>query len=840
MLRALKNRRRQPGAEQCQAPYANSKAETGEDRGPDVGAGLAGMSKVSPKRRLLFIFTAALLPWLFLCLLEGVLRCAGYGYDPAFFKRVHGAGGNYVVENFRFGWRFFPPQIARSPVPSRFLAHKSAGTIRIFLFGESAAMGDPEPDYGFGRQLQRILQDRHPEGPVEVINVAMTAINSHVIREIARDCSQLEGDVWIVYAGNNEVVGPYGAGTVFGPAAPKLGIVQALLAAKRFRVGQLLANVGKSPEQSKEWQGMEFFLEKQVRAADPRLEQVYRNFDGNLSAIVETGQTAGAKVILGTVAVNLCDCPPFKSVHRAGLGQPELNRWEDLVTKGGEEEAKGADGAALGFYLEASKIDPEYAELVFRQARCELRLGQSEGSRTNFDRARDLDSLRFRADSKINGLIRKTAAAHGIELVDCARETESIGSNSVPGDELFYDHVHFNFHGNYLIATSLTAKVERMLFEGREPSKPILSEREVAHQLAFTDFDRLRVGQEMRLRLQQPPFSSQSNFKERDAHWGKMLTQTKPDPNGAISEYRVAVSLYPEDWVLRSNFGRLLESAGDKAGAKEQWTHFVTQMDQEPDGYYELGNLAYDAGAYQEASEWFRQTLNRRPGSSEALNALGLAMAAQHETNEAQRQYEAALKSNPRFSAARINLASLLASNGEIRKAAEQYEVVLRSDTNNTAATINLAKLFFGQGKTNEAIVLYTRALNTRPDNAIAHFDLGNALTSVGRHTEALAQYAAAVQYQPNFADAQYNLALELARTGRLAEAIPHLETVIRLNPKFTEGHFNYAVALAKFQRYPEAAREFEETLKLDPNHGSARALLEKAVQLSSRVPKQQ
>ena len=62
---------------------------------------------------------------------------------------------------------------------------------------------------------------------------------------------------------------------------------------------------------------------------------------------------------------------------------------------------------------------------------------------------------------------------------------------------------------------------------------------------------------------------------------------------------------------------------------------------------------------------------------------------------------------------------------------------------------------------------------------------------------------------------------------------------MIRLNPKFTEGHFNYAVALAKLQRYPEAAREFEETLKLDPSHASARALLDKTVQLSSRKPKQ-
>jgi tetratricopeptide (TPR) repeat protein len=584
---------------------------------------------------------------------------------------------------------------------------------------------------------------------------------------------------------------------------------------------------------------MEFFLQKQVTAVDPRLEQVYRNFDGNLSAIIEMGQNAGSKVILGTVAVNLRDCPPFKSLHRVGLGAPELRAWEDLVAKGQAEEAKGADATALSFYVKAAEIDPEYAELIFRRGTCELRLGQLEPARTDFDRARDLDTLRFRADSALNRVVQKAAATRRVELVDCAREAESSAPNHIPGEELFYDHVHFNFHGNYLMATSLAARVEKMLFPGEGSATGVLSEAEVAHQLAFTDFDKSRVGQEMRMRLQQPPFSSQSNFKERDADWSKTLTASKPDPNGAISEYRAALSSFPDDWVLRANFGRLLESAGDKAGAKEQWTRFVQQMDQEADGYYALGNLAYDAGAYEEATELFRQTLHRRPGSSEALNALGLSLAARQQVPEAQRQYEAALKSNPRFSAARVNLASLLASQGQVGQAIDQYEMVLRVDTNNAAAAINLAKVFVGQGKTNEAIALYTRALETRPDNAIAHFDLGNALTGEGRHAEALAQYEAAVQYQPEFIDAHYNLALELAQTGRLPEAIPHLETVIRLNPKFTEGHFNYAVALAKLQRYPEAVREFEETLKLDPNRASARALLDKALALSSRAPRQ-
>jgi hypothetical protein len=58
------------------------------------------------------------------------------------------------------------------------------------------------------RQSARRGRVRFPGWLVEVINTAMTAINSHVIREIAKDCVRLGADFWVVYAGNNEVVGP--------------------------------------------------------------------------------------------------------------------------------------------------------------------------------------------------------------------------------------------------------------------------------------------------------------------------------------------------------------------------------------------------------------------------------------------------------------------------------------------------------------------------------------------------------------------------------------------------------------------------------------------------------
>jgi tetratricopeptide (TPR) repeat protein len=780
---------------------------------------------------------ALALPLLVIVLLEGVLRLAGYGYPTSFFLKHQQEGAPVLVENPKFGWRFFPPAVARSPQPLLFPAQKPVGAVRIFLFGESAAMGDPEPAYGFGRQLQRILQARHPLNPVEVINVAMTAINSHVIREIARDCAARQGDVWLIYAGNNEVVGPFGAGTVFGPQAASVATVRVALAAKSLRLVQFLADLLPNSNAPTQWEGMELFLHNQVTAQDARLTRVYDNFAANLTAVIHLGQRAGARIVLATVPVNLKDCPPFASAHRLNLSSVKLKAWEEQFGRGRQAESERRYAEALTAYQAAEQLDAEFAELAFRRATCELGLGQTDKAKSGFSRARDLDTLRFRADSRLNEIIHQAASATSLVLVDAEQELALHSRSGVPGAEQFYDHVHLNFAGNYLVATLFAAQVEKEVFPSASPAGPFVIEAEVAHQLAFTDFDRRRVGEEMRLRLQQPPFSAQSNFHDRDKQWQQTLSAPHPAPADSSWEYRAALALAPGDWVLRENFARLLEAIGDKAAASEQWAQVCEELPHEPEGYFHLGNLALDAGSYGEAAERFRTALERKPGSAEALSGLGLVLAAEGRTNAALVQFQAALKLNTRFSPARVNMAVLLAQCGGLSAAISEYQTVLRTDTNNVAARINLAKLWFSQGKTNEAIALYVEAIDLRPDNPIAQFDLGNALAAQGRHADALTHYAAAVDYQPSFADARYNLALELARQGKIIEALPQFSEAVRLRPTSIEAHFNYGVALAKVRRYGEAAQQFEATLKLQPSHPSARALLDRAVQLNSNHP---
>jgi hypothetical protein len=288
-----------------------------------------------------------------------------------FVLRQEVGGETRYLSNPRFTWLFFDPAVARVAPPFSLAVRKPPGAVRVFVLGSSAAQGDPEPAFGIARVLEVVLRDQYPGVELEVVNAAATAINSHYVYAAARGALRLEPDVFVVYAGNNEVVGPYGAGTVFTASAPPLPFVRASVAAQRTRLGQLVGDVARAAGKSLgrgrapgAWHGMEMFLERQVRPGDPALERAYRNYEGNLADTCRVARSAGVPVVLSTVAANLRSCGPFAS--------------------------------------------PEAAE-IYRKGQDEVRLGRDDQARRLLAGARDLDTLRFRADSRTNAMCRGRA-----------------------------------------------------------------------------------------------------------------------------------------------------------------------------------------------------------------------------------------------------------------------------------------------------------------------------------------------------------------------------------------------------------------------------------------------
>ena len=413
--------------------------------------------------------TAIFVPLLLLALTEAALRLFNVGYATELMNDCTVGGHPSSCYNLFFAAPFFPPGMIKAPQFYTIPKMKTPETYRIFVLGESAAMGDPDPAYGFSRYLEVMLRERFPNTKFEVINTGIVAIDSHVILPIARELAHYKPDLFIVYAGNNEVVGPYGPGTALTASSLSLPAIRSSIFVRSTRIGQLLTKVS---QPRSDWKGMEMFLEKQVRADSPALQRTYSNFDSNLRDIVDAARASGARVLLSTVATNLRDCPPFASLHREGLTPEALREWSSLVQQGVAVENARSFADAVKSYTAAAQIDDQYAELQFRIARCLWALGDYVSAKEHFARAQDLDTLRFRADTKINDIIRSVANSSGkqVELLDAQSALAAESPNGVIGSELLYEHVHLNPPGNYLLARTAFTADRRTLAASRSRS----------------------------------------------------------------------------------------------------------------------------------------------------------------------------------------------------------------------------------------------------------------------------------------------------------------------------------------------------------------------------------
>jgi tetratricopeptide (TPR) repeat protein len=753
---------------------------------------------IPPRRLWWFRFCAAvLIPLAIIGGLELGLRLFGYGYPTSFFLPIKINGQAYYVTNDKFGYRFFPPALARTPAPQRMAIKKFPHTYRIFVFGESAAMGDPEPSYGAWRYLQILLRERFPGTDFEVVCVAMTAINSHALLPIARECARRDGDLWIIYMGNNEMVGPFGAGTVFGSRAPGVDLVRADLALKTTRIGQLLAGLmqhwGVRSSTPEIWGGLNMFENHQLRYDDPNRLRAYENFKKNLADILRAGQAAGVPMILSTVGSNLKDCAPFASLHAATLSETQKAKWDEAYQRGIALESTGDYPAALKQFADAAVIDPQYAGLQFRLGSCHLALTNSAQALREFELARDDDALAFRADTRINQIIKNAAdadAGKGVYFLDAAEVLAQNSPGKIPGNELFYEHVHLNFDGNYVLGRAFAEQTAKLLpgsiaAHGRRDwaSSEICDRR-----LAVSSWDRSRVWQEILSRVSEPLYAGQLTHaatvgwcEEKIAELNSRVASEPPEQTRQL--YQQALALAPTDSFLHQNFAQFLGARGDLAQATVEAQHVCELLPQRPAQYYDIGNLLIIQGRIDEAAENFSRALALQGDFEHALNGLGQIFANQQKNGEAVAYFRRALRANPDDPATYINLGFLEQNRGNLKQASVYYQNAARLQPHGLADFLNQAVDSSVLGLREKAVETFGIVIQLEPQFWQARYLLGLELAAEGKTGEARAQFLEAILYRPDFAPAHLNLGMALVQLGQLDEAERQFEATLRLNP---------------------------------------------------------
>ena len=200
----------------------------------------------------------------------------------------------------------------------------------------------------------------------------------------------------------------------------------------------------------------------------------------------------------------------------------------------------------------AAQSHADSANAAFWLGKALAAQGKNAEALTAFQRARDLDALRFRADSEIHQ--RLSAQGETTPFVDGVAVLAAADSNGIPGHEHFYEHVHLTFAGNYELAKAFAAKAEELL--GLKSGQAWLTADACAEALGLTPFHQRQIIQEMRGRLNSPPFDAQSGHAARDARLAAEESALAAQMTAAMGQRAIAgfekrIAADPDDWQMR-------------------------------------------------------------------------------------------------------------------------------------------------------------------------------------------------------------------------------------------------------------------------------------------------
>ncbi len=391
-------------------------------------------SPLSTAKRRVFRILAIALPFLVLVSIEGGLRLWGRGGYPPFLREAgHLPTGETLclVEPAASKPYFFAnPDRPGYAEQTNFRMPKPAGTIRIFLVGESAAKGYPQPrNLSMAAFLQAMLQSAWPERTAEVIDLGTTAVASFPLVYQVSDALRYDPDLFIFYVGNNEFFGAYGTGSINASGILHPRVLKALRAVRGTALFQTLNEALRRKSDDRQTLMEQMMGRATIPADSPLRTAAARNLENNLICMLEQTQAAGVPALVCTTASNEADLAPLGEENE----QDDVSAGRELPNDGTHQSSQSARAHfQMGSALAAA--------------------GDLAGARKAFLAARDMDTLPWRPTSQTEAAIRSAARRMGVLLCDVAEQFRQAAPKGTTGAEIVDDHVHLTLRGQIMAA----------------------------------------------------------------------------------------------------------------------------------------------------------------------------------------------------------------------------------------------------------------------------------------------------------------------------------------------------------------------------------------------------
>ena len=642
---------------------------------------------------------------------EGGLRAADYGHSTRYFMHRDAGGRGWQVTNRAFYQQFTALPVDRImtwddldfQVPER----KDPDAVRVFIFGSSAIYGP----HTSSRILEAMLREAAPEVRWEFYNAACPGMNSNTMWAAARACARLQPDLFLVYMGNNEAVGPYGPTTPLAahPLLWRMPVIHALIEMSDLRLVQWVTGSGPKPWLVPDKTSIASMTPGATQNAD-----AVAHYGVNLDAMCRAGISAGARVVLCTLTGNK---------RLGGVARPEPPVPESVPTINGTVRRVAARHAGEGTSL------------------CDVAAALADASPDGLPGYEYFcDNVHFTFDGNyvaagaMYRTVRALVEAKGLSRVPPLPETP-------PSKEVCAARLAWTPSAEY----DLLENQLRAFFDDYSAQR-IRSRHDELAPLVGADWKK-RLADDWRAASRRVP---------DDRLLRQKLVRALLDDGRAAEALEEARALREKHPASRAGMRLLaaaLRAAGDADGADRAYHELLSVYPDDPDGMRELASLCAERKNWAESERLFREYVTGYdPMDANALCGLARALTALDRQEEAERAYRAAMERVPGFGPAYRELDAMLARRMTPADRVALWRAAAERQPGPAAPQFQLGEALAAAGDWAGAAQAYAAAEQRDAYDHMIPLQLGRALEKAGDHAGAAAALRRALALSPQFA----------------------------------------------------------------------------------------
>lgn len=277
----------------------------------------------------------------------------------------------------------------------------------------------------------------------------------------------------------------------------------------------------------------------------------------------------------------------------------------------------------------------------------------------------------------------------------------------------------------------------------------------------------------------------------------RAATQLKPTSRVTEGQARAWLSL-----------AHVLESSkpGEALSAYRQATALLPN---EVEPHLSAGLLLEKENKFADAEQEYKQALALDPGCSDATIGLANIYMRGRRFPDAEAELRKIVAAHPEQAAPHMQLGRVLAAEGKNEDAVAELRAALKLNPTDVSLQRELADLYNVAGKPDLAEAAYRTLLATHPDDAELHHSLGVSLLKQKKAAEAQKEFLQTVKLKPGFAAAYGDLAFAASENQDYLLTLKALDARAKLQPDIPITYFLRASAYDHLKNVKEAVANY-------------------------------